>query len=66
MRDEIKLERRLEKLKRRTKQIWVLIISMIIVALLLMSFNVLVVPPIMLMVFMVGLIITLLDNNLRE
>lgn len=66
MRDEIKLERRLEKLKRRTKQIWILIISMIIVALVLMSFNVLVVPPIMLMVFMVGLIITLLDNNSRE
>lgn len=64
MKEEIKNEKRLEKMKRRTKQIWFLNILMILVALLILYFNVLVVPPIMLVAFTVGLIIIIL--NIRE
>ena len=64
MREENKNERQLEKMKRRTKQIWFLNILMIIVALLILHFNVIVVPPIMLVAFTVGLIIIIL--NIRE
>lgn len=64
MREEIKYERHLEKMRKRTKQIWFLNILMIIVGLMVLPFNMLVVPPIMLMAFMVGLIINML--NIRE
>lgn len=64
MREENKNERQLEKMKRRTKQIWFLNILMIIVALFILHFNMLVVPPIMLVAFTVGLIIIIL--NIRE
>ena len=60
MREEIKLEKHLEKMKRRTKRIWMLNMLMIIVALMVLPFNVLVVPPMMFMSFMVGLIINML------
>lgn len=66
MREEIKLEKHLEKMKRRTKRIWILNILMIIVALMILPFNVLAVPPIMLMAFIVGLIINMLNINIRE
>ena len=66
MREEIKLEKHLEKMKRRTKQIWILNILMIIVALMILPFNVLAVPPMMLMAFIVGLIINMLNINIRE
>ena len=66
MRGEIKYERHLEKMKRRTKQIWFLNILMIIVALMILPFNVLAVPPMMLMAFIVGLIINMLNINIRE
>ena len=66
MREEIKYERHLEKMKRRTKQIWFLNILMIIVALMILPFNVLAVPPMMLMAFIVGLIINMLNINIRE
>ena len=66
MREEIKLEKHLEKMKRRTKQIWMLNMLMIIVALIVLPFNVLVVPPMMLMAFIVGLIINMLNINIRE
>lgn len=64
MREEIKFERHIEKMKRRTKQIWFLNILMMIVGLMILPFNVIVVPPMMLMAFMVGLIINML--NIRE
>ena len=64
MREEIKFERHIEKMERRTKQIWFLNILMMIVGLMILPFNVLVVPPMMLMAFMVGLIINML--NIRE
>lgn len=66
MREEIKLEKHLEKMKRRTKQIWMLNMLIIIVALIVLPFNVLVVPPMMLMAFIVGLIINMLNINIRE
>lgn len=66
MREEIKLEKHLEKMKRRTKRIWILNILMIIVALMILPFNVLAVPPMMLMAFIVGLIINMLNINIRE
>ena len=66
MREEIKLEKHLEKMKRRTKLIWILNILMIIVALMILPFNVLAVPPMMLIAFMVGLIINMLNINIRE
>lgn len=66
MREEIKLEKHLEKMKRRTKQIWMLNMLMIIVALMVLPFNVLAVPPMMLMAFIVGLIINMLNINIRE
>ena len=66
MREEIKYERHLEKMKRRTKQIWMLNMLMIIVALMILPFNVLAVPPMMLMAFIVGLIINMLNINIRE
>ena len=66
MREEIKLEKHLEKMKRRTKQIWMLNMLMIIVALMILPFNVLAVPPMMLMAFIVGLIINILNINIRE
>lgn len=66
MREEIKYERHLEKMKRRTKQIWFLNILMIIVALMILPFNVLAVPPMMLMAFIVELIINMLNINIRE
>ena len=64
MREEIKFERHIEKMERRTKQIWFLNILMMIVGLMILPFNMLVVPPMMLMTFMVGLIINML--NIRE
>ena len=66
MREEIKYERHLEKMKRRTKQIWFLNILMMIVALMILPFNVLAVPPMMFMAFIVGLIINMLNINIRE
>lgn len=64
MREEIKFERHIEKMERRTKQIWFLNILMMIVGLMILPFNMLVAPPMMLMAFMVGLIINML--NIRE
>lgn len=64
MREEIKFERHIEKMEKRTKQIWFLNILMMFVGLMILPFNVLVVPPMMLMAFMVGLIINML--NIRE
>lgn len=64
MREEIKFERHIEKMERRTKQIWFLNILMVITGLMFLPFNLLVVPPIMLVALMVGLIINML--NIRE
>ena len=64
MREENKFEKHIEKMKRRTKQIWFLNILMMIIGLMILPFNMLVVPPMMLMAFMVGLIINML--NIRE
>ena len=64
MREENKFEKHIEKMKRRTKQIWFLNILMMIIGLMILPFNMLVVPPMMLMTFMVGLIINML--NIRE
>lgn len=64
MREEIKIERQLEKMRRRTKQIWFLNILMVTTGLMFLPFNLLVIPPMMLMAFMVGLIINML--NIRE
>lgn len=64
MREEIKYERYLEKMKRRTKQIWFLNILMMITGLMILPFNMLIVPPMMLIAFTVGLIINIL--NIRE
>lgn len=66
MREEIKFERHIEKMKRRTKQIWFLNILMMIIGLMILPFNMLIVPPMMLMAFMVGLIINMLNINIRE
>ena len=45
---------------KKAKRIWFINILMIMVALIMLPFNILVVPPLMLMAFMVGLIINII------